>query len=420
MNKKLETKSGHNKIDDATIDKLVLRGKKRGIITEADIMDVIGPHNLDAKELQELRYCLEDSGLSIEEGALLPDQTLDTALSKLSVQELRKLLSIPQSQISVENISLSDESDIIRSYLREIGKVSLLTPQIEMVLAQKVQDGLKAGDALGLKSKGQGEETKPKLPKARRDKLERIYNEGQEARDLIIEANLRLVVSVAKHFKNRGLGFLDLIQEGNLGLLRAAEKFDHKRGFKFSTYAIWWIKQSIIRALAIHGRSIKVPVQIADIMSKIGQCKKEFFQQHGRDPRPEEISEQLGIPLERIIELEKFDFDTVSLERPVGEETDTALYELIEDQSAEVPLDAAAQAMLNEAVNRALSELPPRERSVVILRFGLDGGNFKTLDEVSELFGVTRERVRQIEAKTLAKLRHPILAQKLRQYFENF
>jgi RNA polymerase primary sigma factor len=247
---------------------------------------------------------------------------------------------------------------------------------------------------------------------------ERAIHEGLEAKDLLIEANLRLVVSIAKRYRNRGMAFLDLIQEGNLGLMRAVEKFDYRRGFKFSTYATWWIRQAITRAVADQARTIRIPVHMVETINKIVRTQRQLSQELGREPTVEEVSARTQFPVERVRELQRISQDTISLEQPISEEEDFSLSDLIEDHTAEVPVDAATRMLLNEAVKRALSELSEREQEVVRLRFGLDDGRIRTLEEVGQIFGVTRERIRQIEMKTLAKLRHPMVSRPLRDYVE--
>ena len=253
---------------------------------------------------------------------------------------------------------------------------------------------------------------------AHRRALERSILEGQEARDLLTEANLRLVVSIAKRYRNRGMAFLDLIQEGNLGLMNAVEKFDYRKGFKFSTYATWWIRQAITRAVADQARTIRIPVHMVETINKVIRVQRQLSQQLGREATVEEVAERIEFPVERVREIQRISQDTISLQQPIGGDEEFSLSDLVEDQSAEVPLDAATKVLLNEAVQRALHELSPREQDVVRLRFGIDDGRIRTLEEVGQIFGVTRERVRQIEMKTLAKLRQPALARPLRDYFE--
>jgi len=306
-------------------------------------------------------------------------------------------------------------TDPVRAYLKEIGRVSLLSPELEVLCARKIEAGQEASAALAA---WRAEGTLDIVPFEERRAAERAAHEGLEAKDLLIEANLRLVVSIAKRYRNRGMAFLDLIQEGNLGLMRAVEKFDYRRGFKFSTYATWWIRQAITRAVADQARTIRIPVHMVETINKVVRTQRQLSQELGREPTVEEISIRTQFPVERVRELQRISQDTISLEQPIGEEEDFSLSDLIEDHTAEVPVDAATRMLLNEAVKRALSELTEREQEVVRLRFGLDDGRIRTLEEVGQIFGVTRERIRQIEMKTLAKLRHPLVSRPLRDYVE--
>ena len=306
-------------------------------------------------------------------------------------------------------------TDPVRAYLKEIGRVSLLSPELEVLCARKIEAGQEAAAELAAR---RASGTFDKVPFEERRAAERAIHEGLEAKDLLIEANLRLVVSIAKRYRNRGMAFLDLIQEGNLGLMRAVEKFDYRRGFKFSTYATWWIRQAITRAVADQARTIRIPVHMVETINKVVRTQRQLSQELGREPTVEEISVRTQFPVERVRELQRISQDTISLEQPISEEEDFSLSDLIEDHTAEVPVDAATRMLLNEAVKRALSELSEREQEVVRLRFGLDDGRIRTLEEVGQIFGVTRERIRQIEMKTLAKLRHPMVSRPLRDYVE--
>jgi len=291
----------------------------------------------------------------------------------------------------------------------------LLSPELEVICAQKIEAGHEASAALAA---WRAEGILENVAFEERRAAERAAHEGMEAKDLLIEANLRLVVSIAKRYRNRGMAFLDLIQEGNLGLMRAVEKFDYRRGFKFSTYATWWIRQAITRAVADQARTIRIPVHMVETINKVVRTQRQLSQELGREPTLEEVAVRTQFPVERVRELQRISQDTISLEQPIGEEEDFSLSDLIEDQTAEVPVDAATRMLLNEAVKRALSELTEREQEVVRLRFGLDDGRIRTLEEVGQIFGVTRERIRQIEMKTLAKLRHPLVSRPLRDYVE--
>ena len=298
-------------------------------------------------------------------------------------------------------------------YLKEIGRVSLLSGAEEVSLARKVEQGILASERLEACEALSSTET----PVARRDEDVVIRREGLEAKQILVEANLRLVVSIAKRYRNRGMAFLDLIQEGNLGLMRAVDKFDYTKGFKFSTYATWWIRQAITRAIADQARTIRIPVHMVDTINKVMRTQRQLLQDLGREPSVDEVALRVDMTPERVREILRLSQETVSLEQPMGED-DFSLSDLLEDLSAVAPSEAAARAMLNEAVYDALAELSDRERKVVRMRFGLDDGEMRTLEEVGKAFGVTRERIRQIESKTLAKLRHPMHSGHLRDYLE--
>jgi RNA polymerase primary sigma factor len=303
-------------------------------------------------------------------------------------------------------------ADPVHMYLKEIGKVKLLDAALEVELAERILAGNEASERL-VAAEAQGEES---YPGRAADRV--LARRGQAAKEALIEANLRLVVSIAKRYRNRGLAFLDLIQEGNLGLMRAVEKFDHTKGFKFSTYATWWIRQAITRAIADQARTIRIPVHMVETINKVVWAQRQLLQELGREPSAEEVAGRVDFSIERVREIQRINQDTVSLEQPMGEEDDFSLSDLIEDREAVVPDDAAARMMLDDAVREALGHLSPREQDVVRLRFGLEDGKIRTLEEVGKAFGVTRERIRQIEAKTLAKLRRPESAQLLRDYLE--
>jgi RNA polymerase primary sigma factor len=302
-------------------------------------------------------------------------------------------------------------ADPVHMYLKEIGKVKLLDAALEVELAERIVAGNEAAQRL-VEREVTGE------PYAGRAADRVKVRRGQQAKEALIEANLRLVVSIAKRYRNRGLAFLDLIQEGNLGLMRAVEKFDHTKGFKFSTYATWWIRQAITRAIADQARTIRIPVHMVDTINKVMRAQRQLLQDFGREPTVDEVAVRAEMHPVRVRDILKVSQETVSLDQPMGED-DFSLSDLIEDEAAIAPSEAAARAMLNEAVNQALSELSERERRVVRLRFGLDDGEMRTLEEVGREFGVTRERIRQIESKTLAKLRHPMHSGHLRDYLED-
>jgi RNA polymerase primary sigma factor len=310
--------------------------------------------------------------------------------------------------------------DPVHTYLKEIGRVPLLNAELEVEIAQTIEEGNAAAAKLAaheLALTGEGEPGDI-LDDAALGKNRRLMRKGLKAKDELIEANLRLVVSIAKRYRNRGLAFLDLIQEGNLGLMRAVDKFDHTKGFKFSTYATWWIRQAITRAIADQARTIRIPVHMVETINKVVWAQRQLLQELGREPSIEEAALRVELPIERVREILRINQDTVSLEQPVGDEDDFNLSDLIEDRGAVVPDDAATRSLLDAAVREALGHLSEREQDVVRLRFGLDDGKIRTLEEVGREFGVTRERVRQIESKTLAKLRRPDAAHLLRDYLE--
>ena len=304
--------------------------------------------------------------------------------------------------------------DPVRMYLKEIGKVDLLTASEEVNLAMKIEAGTEAADKLEAAESGEIE-----LTRAEQRRLMRIEQVGLEAKQALISANLRLTVSIAKRYVGRGMLFLDLIQEGNLGLIRAVEKFDYTKGFKFSTYATWWIRQAITRAIADQARTIRIPVHMVETINKLGRVQRQLLQDLGRDPTPEEIGAEMGMSAERVREIQKISQEPVSLETPIGEEEDSQLGDFIEDSSAVAPPEAASESMLREQLDQVLDSLADRERKVIKFRFGLEDGHPRTLEEVGREFGVTRERIRQIESKTLAKLRHPSRSGRLKDYMED-
>lgn len=320
-----------------------------------------------------------------------------------------------------EDFGIGDTADAVHAYLSEIGRVPLLTGSIEIETAKQIEEGLHAAARLLAHSLAQaeGEPALQILDASELDKERRLVKNGERAKRLLIESNLRLVVSIAKRYRHRGMAFLDLIQEGNLGLIRAVDKFDYSKGFRFSTYATWWIRQAITHAIADQSRTIRIPVHMVETINKIVWTQRQLAQELEREPTVEEISSRVDISVERIREIQRINQDTISLEQPVGEEDDFSLSDLIEDRSAVVPDDAAARSMLDQAVKEALSHLSEREQGVVRMRFGLDDGKIRTLEEVGKAFGVTRERVRQIESKTLAKLRRPDPTNFLRGYLED-
>ena len=304
--------------------------------------------------------------------------------------------------------------DPVRMYLKEIGKVPLLNAAEEIDLAMKIEAGVAATEELE-----RAEDEGIELDRREKRRLTRIEQVGLDAKQQLIEANLRLVVSIAKRYVGRGMLFLDLIQEGNLGLIRAVEKFDYTKGFKFSTYATWWIRQAITRAIADQARTIRIPVHMVETINKLVRIQRQLLQELGREPTPEEIGKEMNLPAERVREIQKISQEPVSLETPIGEEEDSQLGDFIEDDAAVEPPDAASFSMLQEQLGKVLDGLAERERKVIALRFGLEDGHPRTLEEVGREFGATRERIRQIESKTPAKLRHPSRSSKLKDYLED-
>jgi RNA polymerase primary sigma factor len=299
-------------------------------------------------------------------------------------------------------------ADTVRMYLKEIGRVDLLTTDDERQLAQAIDEGNKAAAMLD-------QEIDDPAMKRR---LMRTVQSGQQAKSELIQANLRLVVSIAKRYSGRGMQFLDLIQEGNLGLMRAVDKFDYTKGFKFSTYATWWIRQAITRSIADQGRTIRIPVHMVESMNRVLRTQRQMHQELEREPTLDELADRCGIPADRVRDILRISLDPLSLDSPVGEEDDSNLADFIEDLSVDAPADVATKHMLAQAVEAALGELTEREQEIVRMRFGLDDGQARTLEDVGKEFGVTRERIRQIEAKTLAKLRHPMRSQRLKEFLE--
>ena len=356
----------------------------------------------------------EEDGEDLLEG--IPEEELkaasDVQLPKITKSKTRSARNV-RKRSADGNVTMLT-GDPVRMYLKEIGKVPLLTAAEEIDLAMKIEAGVEATEKLEADDAGEIE-----LDRRERRRLGRIEQMGLDAKQQLIEANLRLVVSIAKRYVGRGMLFLDLIQEGNLGLIRAVEKFDYKKGFKFSTYATWWIRQAITRAIADQARTIRIPVHMVETINKLVRIQRQLLQEKGREPTPEEIGEQMGLSAERVREIQKISQEPVSLETPIGEEEDSQLGDFIEDDSAVVPPDAASFSMLQELLGKVLDGLAERERKVISLRFGLEDGHQRTLEEVGREFGVTRERIRQIESKTLAKLRHPSKSSKLKDFLDD-
>ena len=360
---KNKPKDGQDRNNKMSIVKNLLdKGKKNGVLTYQEILDEVENIDLSPEQIEKIYEVLESMGIEVQGAA-----------NDVDIIEEEIGLSVP------EGIAIDDP---VRMYLKEIGKVPLLSSEEEMELAKQIEAG------------------------------------SQYAKKKLAEANLRLVVSIAKRYVGRGMLFLDLIQEGNLGLIKAVEKFDFRKGFKFSTYATWWIRQAITRAIADQARTIRIPVHMVETINKLIRVQRQLLQELGRDPFPEEISKVMDLPVEKVREIQKIAQEPVSLETPIGEEEDSHLGDFIPDDDAPAPAEAAAFTMLKEQLINVLDTLTPREEKVLRLRFGLDDGRARTLEEVGKEFNVTRERIRQIEAKALRKLRHPSRSKKLKDYLD--
>ncbi|MFJ8965810.1 RNA polymerase sigma factor [Lentzea sp. NBC_00516] len=341
-----------------------------------------------------------------------PEEAEDTADSKTGdfVWDEEESEALRQARKDAE---LTASADSVRAYLKQIGKVALLNAEEEVELAKRIEAGLYAAERVR-----RSEEDAEKLtPQLRRD-LRWIVRDGERAKNHLLEANLRLVVSLAKRYTGRGMAFLDLIQEGNLGLIRAVEKFDYTKGYKFSTYATWWIRQAITRAMADQARTIRIPVHMVEVINKLGRIQRELLQDLGREPTPEELAKEMDITPEKVLEIQQYAREPISLDQTIGDEGDSQLGDFIEDSEAVVAVDAVSFTLLQDQLQSVLATLSEREAGVVRLRFGLTDGQPRTLDEIGQVYGVTRERIRQIESKTMSKLRHPSRSQVLRDYLD--
>ena len=367
---------------------------------EDDEDDSVEDIVLEAKEAVDLT---EDDATAAPDEAKeeLPTGTIELPKDLM-------VLTDDEDDIPVQNLTISGATaDPVKDYLKQIGKVALLNAELEVELAKRIEAGLFAEEKLG---------TASKLTPAERRDLNWVVKDGQRAKSHLLEANLRLVVSLAKRYTGRGMQFLDLIQEGNLGLIRAVEKFDYTKGYKFSTYATWWIRQAITRAMADQARTIRIPVHMVEVINKLARVQRQLLQDLGREPSPEELAAELDMTPEKVVEVQKYGREPISLSTPLGEDGDSEFGDLIEDTEAVVPADAVGFTMLQQELERVLDSLHPREAGVIRSRFGLGDGVQMTLDQIGEKFGVTRERIRQIESKTMSKLRHPSRSQLLRDY----
>lgn len=400
------------KFQQKLIEILELGKKKKNMLEYQEIADFFKDLNLDPEKFEMVIDYLEQNGIDVLKISNDDDVDDDIILDEEDEVEVEKIdLSVPEG-VSVE--------DPVRMYLKEIGKVPLLSADEEIELAQNMEDGAVAIEKINvLKGRldGASEEEKAEI-KEEIKTLQRDVDKGADAKKRLAEANLRLVVSIAKRYVGRGMLFLDLIQEGNLGLIKAVEKFDYKKGYKFSTYATWWIRQAITRAIADQARTIRIPVHMVETINKLIRVSRQLLQELGREPSPEEIAKEMSMPVERVREILKISQEPVSLETPIGEEEDSHLGDFIKDDNVPVPADVAAFTLLKEQLEEVLGTLTEREQKVLTLRFGLEDGRARTLEEVGKEFNVTRERIRQIEAKALRKLRHPSRSRKLKDYLE--
>ena len=382
----MENKSNKKESKKMTAKGLIEKGKKQGSLTLAEIMEAFSETELDKDQVENLYETLGNLGIEVIENKT-DKVDIDFAQDDLDLDDLDESIVKDDTPMEIEEIDLSlpkgiSIDDPVRMYLKEIGKIPLLKPHEEVELARRMHEG---------------------------DEL---------AKQRLVEANLRLVVSIAKRYVGRGMLFLDLIQEGNLGLIKAVEKFDYVKGFKFSTYATWWIRQAITRAIADQARTIRIPVHMVETINKLIRVSRQLLQELGRDPKPEEIAKEMDMTEDKVREIMKIAQDPVSLETPIGEEEDSHLGDFIPDDDAPAPAEAAAYSLLKEQIEDVLGSLNEREQKVLKLRFGLEDGRARTLEEVGKEFDVTRERIRQIEAKALRKLRHPSRSKNLRDYLD--
>ena len=426
MAKKTENEAKEVKKDAAGMDEaarekfqqklkelLALAKKKKNMLEYQEISDFFADMQLDAEQFDKILDFLEANNIDVLR--ITEDDSDDEILLEVDDDddiEVEKIdLSVPDG-VSIE--------DPVRMYLKEIGKVPLFSAEGEIDLAQKMEAGAVAKEKVAILESRKENASKEELDEITEEikNLQKDLTAGDDAKKRLAEANLRLVVSIAKRYVGRGMLFLDLIQEGNLGLIKAVEKFDYRKGYKFSTYATWWIRQAITRAIADQARTIRIPVHMVETINKLIRVSRQLLQELGREPSPEEIAAEMNMPVERVREILKISQEPVSLETPIGEEEDSHLGDFIQDDNVPVPADAAAFTLLKEQLEEVLGTLTEREQKVLTLRFGLEDGRARTLEEVGKEFNVTRERIRQIEAKALRKLRHPSRSRKLKDYLE--
>ena len=385
---------------------LIERGKKKGKLSSSELLDVLEDMDLGTEQMDKIYDTLENLGIDTV-GDYIPELPDDAEPPLEAMEEISEEEMVDPNAM-VDSFGTDDP---VRMYLKEIGKVNLLSSDEEIELAQAMAAGNDAKTQLE-ELEAAGEE----IPEELRTELNKLIKKGERAKQRLAEANLRLVVSIAKRYVGRGMQFLDLIQEGNLGLIKAVEKFDYTKGYKFSTYATWWIRQAITRAIADQARTIRIPVHMVETINKVIRVSRQLLQELGHDPTPEEIAAEMNMPVERVREILKIAQEPVSLETPIGEEEDSHLGDFIPDEDASEPAEAASFTLLKEQLVEVLSTLTPREEKVLKLRFGIEDGRTRTLEEVGKEFNVTRERIRQIEAKALRKLRHPSRSKKLKDF----
>jgi RNA polymerase primary sigma factor len=395
-------------LSDATpgqveVENIIRAAQAEGSITAADLAEKLSVFDLTPDDTDSVYQRLVDSGVEVSEDEAIVEEEIEEVATDVDEDRVRARREIDQALKAPTN-------DPVRMYLKEIGRVALLSAQEEVDLAKRIESGLLAAERF--------EAGKEKLSDSELMELNWLQHDGGRAKQHLVEANLRLVVSIAKRYVGRGMAFLDLIQEGNLGLIRAVEKFDYSKGFKFSTYATWWIRQAITRAIADQARTIRIPVHMVETINKLARIQRQLLQDYGREPTADEIARQMELPPEKVREIQKISQEPVSLETPIGEEEDSNLGDFIEDTEAIIPVERASFRLLQEQLNSVLYTLSGREKEVIEMRFGLRDGQPRTLEDVGKRFGVTRERIRQIESKTLSKLRHPSRSQKLRDYLE--
>ena len=400
------------KIDDSilgedknvNINDIIESGKNQGVLSDSEIMEAFENEDFDLEHMEHIYETLEGMDLEISEyinqGEALEIESEIEHLT--SAEDMEKMLA-------KEGLAVDDP---VRMYLKEIGKVELLDADTELELAKTMFDGIQAAELLADPAGLEG------LTEEYIAELKQKVKTGEAAKNQLVEANLRLVVSIAKRHSGKGLTFLDLIQEGNLGLLKAVEKFDYRKGYKFSTYATWWIRQAITRAIADQARTIRIPVHMVETIHKVSRVSRKLLQQNGHEASVEEIAKEMNISPDKVREIMKIALDPVSLEMPIGEEEDSHLGDFIQDEDSPAPSEAVSQTMLREQLLEVLHTLTPREEQVLMLRFGLKDGRMRTLEEVGKVFNITRERIRQIEAKALRKLRHPSRSKRLKDYLD--